>query len=230
MNDTLFYLFEKHSLIYFEKAESIEDKNKLTKKFKNFYDNKNPIYIILDEPLIIFEQCINYLESIISKDDQKTKNKKMKKFFCLAYIRVYIYKFIHILKENPTRINENKIIEIINGGKETKLRFMIKLYLYKIIFNINGREIENLKQTKILEKYKLKNYKNFEALIESNEDESFLTQLLLSNEDLDNNNYEKIFLKIKSNEKKEFDNNDEINEIKHNIKEYKYDGDIFYTI
>ena len=230
LSDTLFYLFEKNTFMYFEKAELIDEKRK-SEKFKTFYDNKNPIYIILDEPLSIFEDCIKYLEGIIKKPDTKSKNKKMKKLFSLAYIRVYIYKFIHILDENPTRIDESKIIEIINGKdkEETKLRFMIKLYLYKVVFNIIGKDMSKMKSDKIQDKFKLKQYKNFVNFIEKDKEETFLKQLLLPSEDLDNTIFENEFLKIKRNEKNKYnDENIDINEIRESINDYG--DDMFYLI
>ena len=227
LDETLFYLFEKNSFIYFEKAKFIVDKIKMKRKFKNFFDNKNPIYIILDEPLNIFEECIKYLENILIKDDAKTKNKKMKKLFCLAYIRVYIYNYIHILKENPTKIDDNKIIKIINGDKTTKFRFIIKLYLYKVIYNLFGRDINKMKNKKIMGDFHLKNYIGYEEFIEKNNEEIFLSQLLLPSEDSDFNKCENLFYKIKSYEKDKF-NNIEIKEIKTYIKEN--DEDMLFSI
>ena len=156
LNDSLLYLFEKNSFIYFEKAE-IVDKNIMEKKFNTFYKKKRAIHLINDEPLSIFEDCIKYLESSLIKEDSKSKYKKMKKLFCLAYIRVFIYKFIHILKEDHTGFDEKKIISAINGEKGTKLREMIKLYLYKVVFNINGNDKNSLKS----ERFKLKKFYRF---------------------------------------------------------------------
>ena len=156
LNETLLYLFEKNSFIYFEKAE-IVDKNVTEKIFNTFYKKQRAIHLINDEPLSIFEECIKYLDSLLEKGDSKSKNKKMKKLFCLVYIKVFIYIFIHILKEDHTGFDEKKIISAINGEKGTKLREMIKLYLYKVVFNINGNDKNSLKS----ERFKLKKFYRF---------------------------------------------------------------------
>ena len=113
---------------------------------------------------------IKYLESSLIEEDSKSINKKMKKLFCLAYIRVFIYKFIHILKEDHTGFDEKIIIKSINGEKETKLREMIKLYLYKVVFNINGNDINSLE----FERFKLKNLQGLENFMEKSIDTIFL--------------------------------------------------------
>ena len=227
LDDSLLYLFEKNSFIYFEKASSIQDKEIKKNKFKTYYEKNNPDYIIFDEPLRIFKECINYLENIFEKPESntRTKNKKLKKLFCLAFIRVYIYKYIHILNEHGnTKIDDSDIIKTINGNEETKVRFMIKLYTYKIIYNICGRNISKMQSNEILQKFNLSNYKNYRTFINQNNTEILLENYLLPKEDL---NFEDEFLKVKSGEKNKF-NSIDTNKIKKDIKEYG--EDIYYMI
>ena len=223
LDETLLYLFEKNSFIYFEKAASIEDKKIKEKKFNIYYEKNNPIYIIFDESLSIFKNCISYLEN----PDDKTKNKKLKKLFCLAYIRVYIYKFIHIFNENFSLIDPNPIIKAINGEKETKFRFMLKLYLYKIIFNIFGHNMEIIRSKKIQQKFYLNDFENYKNFLEKDESKIYLEEFLLPKESEDIENFEDLFLRIKSYENNNYKSID-IGKIKEDIS--KYGEDIFYII
>ena len=233
LNDTLFYLFEKNSFIYFEKAENV-DENKMKKKFATFYEKKKSIHLINDEPLLIFENCIKYLESLVTREDNKTKNKKMKKLFCLAYIRVFIYKFVHIIKGAPLDFEENKIIEVINGKKEkkeTELRKMIKLYLYKVVFNINGNNVSNMKNEKIQKIFKLKEitgFSDFVGKIGKNKVEIFLEKLLLPRENIKIKDFQDCFLQLQSDEKDKFKDENNVNNVIGQNR--KNEEDMYYLI
>ena len=223
LDETLLYLFEKNSFIYFDKAMSLSlDKKIKEEKFKSYKQSKNPSYAIFDEPLTIFRDCIEYLESICEKNDNKAINKKMKKLFCLAFIRVYIYRFIYIKKDSK-QIKDEEIIKCINGKNDSKLRNMLRLYLYKVIFYINNKG--DIYSPEIQEQFHLKKYVNYNNFIDKNQN-IYLEEFLLPSDIYDFNKFEDNYRLIKSYEKNKFKSID-INEIKEKLED---SGDTYYAI
>lgn len=56
---------------------------------------------------------------------------------------------------------------------------MIKLYLHIIVFNINGKDINNVKNEKVIKKFKLNKFTNFEDFIGKNKKEIILTYFVI---------------------------------------------------
>ena len=67
-----------------------------------------------------------------------------------------------IKMHNKRKFKPDKIIEIINESDEIN---MVKLYIYKIIYNKNNRQINAFLNNEIINKYKLDNYKGFNEFI-----------------------------------------------------------------
>ena len=65
---------------------------------------------------------------------------------------------------NKRKFKPDKIIEIINENDEIN---MVKLYIYKIIYNKNKKQINTFVNSDIINKYKLKTYKGFGDFIKS---------------------------------------------------------------
>ncbi len=85
------------------------------------------------------------------------------------------------MNENSKKITYeiNRIINTINNEKiEKKLRENIKLYLYKIIYNINGRDFYKMKDNIKSQKYYLNQY-NYSDFIKQDCPQVFLEEYLL---------------------------------------------------
>ena len=164
LSETLLYFFEKNSMIYLNyilndkeiklnlEDDEVKDKKDKNKKIKG--------------PLQIFKDCIQFLQYYISKPEKfESKSKETCKLFCLGYIRVYCYTFINMILEGKPEIKESKIFDIING-KESLYK-MIRLYLYKILFNKKSIYVfinqENFK------KYKLNEFVDLKKLLQNND-------------------------------------------------------------
>ncbi len=149
LSETILYFFEKNSLIYLNNA---------------LYDKKDPV--LLDgEPLDIFKDCIEYLDQYnFSYKKIKEKIKHITKLICLGYIKVFCYIFIKMLNDEAnSRIkNPEKIIEIIN---KHNLKDMIKIYIYKIIYYQNQKQLSVFLNRNIKEKYNLEKYIGFKEFI-----------------------------------------------------------------
>lgn len=153
LSETILYFFEKNSLIYFNNA---------------LYDKKDPV--LLDgKPLDIFKDCIEYLDQYnFSLDKIKDKIKHITKLICLGYIKVFCYIFIKMLNDetNSRFTNPEKVIKVIN---KHNLKDMIKIYIYKIIYYQNQKQLPVFLNRNIKEKYNLEKYNGFKKFIKFTE-------------------------------------------------------------
>ena len=150
------------------------------------------------EPLDIFKDCINFLQDLIDEKNRKYDryNKYITKLFCLGYIRIFCHIFIKLFDDDEVKLKEpEKIIAVVNDDKKT-INKMIRLYIYKILFN--KYQIDAFLNKNNLLKYKLEKYGDFKSFFNFTDDE----QINYGFETLDNDNYEKIY-KILENKKKE---------------------------
>ena len=183
LSETILYFFEKNSLIY---LKSVLNKKK----------NKQTLY---DDPLTIFLDCSDFLNEFrIDADKFYNKNANITKLFCLSYIKSYCYTFIKM--HDKPKFDPNKIIKEINDCDKIK---MIKLYIYKIIFNQNNKQIDIFLKNEIKEKYKLDKYTNFSDFIKF-EGEQLSNEIY--NEIYDNEDYKTIYKKLTDYQKDNFEN------------------------
>ena len=139
LSDTLLYFFEKNSLIYLKDEETDEEDS--------------------NSKLNIFKECISFFNDL--NDDKILKgNKYITMLFCIGYIKSYCYTFIN---NNKKDFDQEKIIKEINENK------MVRLYIYKIIFNKNNKQINAFLNSDIINKYKLDLYEGFKDFIKPEE-------------------------------------------------------------
>ena len=164
LEETLLYFFEKNAFNYLEtiinsKKEIINDSNK-----------KEQVIIKLeDEPLNILKDCYTFLEYyIFSPKKLASKLIEICKLFCLGYIKLYIHTFIRAIQEENenSKFNDpNKIINVIN--EDNPIYKMIRIYIYKILYNNFGVDV--FLNEKMIKKYKLKDYRDFNEFIQIKE-------------------------------------------------------------
>ena len=178
--ETLLYFFEKNSFIYFKNI---------------FYDSKEEKESILmeKEPLDIFKDCITFLQDLIEKKKYEKSNIYITKLFCLGYIRMFCHVFIKMFDIDDAKFKDpGKIIKVINDKKA--LNKMIRLYIYKILYN--KYKIDAFLNKNNILKYKLEEYEDFKEFLKCIDDE----QINYGFKTLDNDNYERIY-KILGNKK-----------------------------
>ena len=155
LEEALLYFFEKNALNYLE--------NIINSKKIIINDNKKREIMIIkleDEPLDIFKDCYDALNFYIFEP------KEIGKLFCLGYIKSYIHTFIKAFEDSKHNFNNpKKIINAING--DNPIYKMIRIYIYKILYNNFG--IDAFINEEMVSKYKLKEYKDFNKLIQINE-------------------------------------------------------------
>ena len=208
LSETLLYFFEKNSLIYLKENEKLLEK----------------------DPIDIFKECFKYLnEDFQTSKKYYNQSIHITKIFCLGYIKAFCYIFVKM--HDKPKFEPKKIIEVIDKYNKDNIVKMIVLYIYKIIYNKNNRQIDIFLKHDIKEKYKLSKYKNFKKFIKFKDEE----KLNYGIEALDNDKYKSIFdiiLKYKNDEYKtrieESDINDIINSEGDNDNKLKFDN--FYLV
>ena len=176
LSETLIYYFELNSLIYIKSFPKIESFEK--------------------DPLDVFKDCSTFLfEYKMGKIKGHGKLKNVTKLFCLGYIKSFCYSFI--MMHNKPKFKPDNIIQIINEYDKIN---MIKLYIYKIIYNKNNKQISAFLKSTIKDKYKLKSYNNFEKFITPKDER----QIIYDKDKSDNENYRKLYEKLEEYSKEEF--------------------------
>ena len=144
LEETLLFLFEKLSLKYFEQILNIKEKN-----------------IYQEEPNEIFKNCIKSLNKCANNS---SKPRRLKTLFSLSYIKIFCVIFIKMFNvDTPIMNKQLEIIDIINGNDS--ICKMIRLYIYKILYN--KYSIFVFYNEPSLNKYKLKEYIDFPDLIKN---------------------------------------------------------------
>ena len=197
LTETLLYFFEKNSFIYLKNV---------------LYDEKEPL-LLEKEPMEVLKDCYKFLQDLIDenkKDEIGKNNKYITKLFCLGYIKTFCYIFIKVFDDDKAKFNDaEKIIDTINKKKSTCK--MIKLYIYKILYN--RYQIDAFLNQKYKDKYKLGKYDGFRDFIKFNEEE----QVKYGFETLDNNNYESVYKVLEKYKKDNFKNGIHKEEIDDNL-------------
>ena len=188
----LLSLFESYYLVYFDSIKDL-DNNELKENYKEFYkskkDRKNNITLILmDFSFTLMKNKLSLLEEIYNKDDNNIKNGNIIKLYCIAYIKIYIYKTIDFILNRTEDFNNKEYVmnEIIgdekkNDKNENSFRDIIKIYILKLINNYKNNYLE-------LQKFEFKKYKLFFVLEFNDEllekDNKRLNYYLLPNDKL----------------------------------------------
>ncbi len=197
LTETLLYFFEKKSLNYFKNI---------------FYPSKEEkeAPLMEKEPTEIFKECINFLQDLEEKKKYDKYNKYVTKLFCLGYIRIFCHIFINMFDAEESKFKEpEKIIKLINEKKTVNK--MIRLYIYKILFN--KYQLDGFLNKNNILKYKLEEYEDFKSFLKLTDDE----QINYGFETLDNENYEKIYKILENKKKDKFKNKIKKDEIGDNL-------------
>ena len=207
--ETLLYFFEKNALNYLE----------------NIINHKKETIKLEDEPLDILKDCYVVLNSYIFEPKELySKSKEIGKLFCLGYIKSYIHTFIKTFEDEKPKFNDpKKIINAING--DNSIYKMIRIYIYKILYNKFG--LDAFINLKMVDKYKLKDYKDFSKfIINEIKEYYYLYKIDYKIRTLKDDYYEESYEAIEKYQKEEFKNQIKKNDF--DIEEFGIDN--FYII
>ena len=154
LNEIIISIFESQFNTYFESISipklSKEELEQCYPKFWEYYtihNKENPCCILYDTSLDLFKNCLLYLEGILYKEKQnkieKNKNELICKLFCIAYIKMYLYKCIYYSFHNNKDFQDFKLIsDVIEGNAKNKFRKMMGVYIFKIFFFLLNNNYE----------------------------------------------------------------------------------------
>jgi hypothetical protein len=157
LSETLLYFFEKNSHIY----------------LNNTIYNKKENVLLDDEPFEIFKECLLFLVNYINNPNKlKGRKKNICKLFIIGYIKTYLYTFISLISLSSQKISDiSKIIKSINDN--ISISEIIKLYVYKVIYNKNNRRIDVFVNPDNIQKYRLNEYIDFNKFINFSQQNPF---------------------------------------------------------
>ena len=209
LSETLLYYFEKNSHIY----------------LNNTINNNKEKILFEGEPLEVFKECLIFLENYkYNPKKLKDKKKNICKLFSIGYIKTYLYTFVTLINISSSKLKDSsKIIKEINNASISKI---IKLYIYKIIYNKNNKIIDVFVNPDNIQKYRLSEYDEFNKFINFPQQNPFNYKYKnLINEK--KQEYESFY---KTLEKLKIENFENINIIdKINIEKLGIDAFYFYT-
>ncbi len=161
LEETILNIFEYKILNYFNMIKEIDFENEPQNRinFGQYYqtvlnEKPNETLIIFDLSLKIFKECIDYLdylENSVFDKEKENNNHNLYKLYCISYIKIYLNKLANFIYD-PTKFQKmpdiKSIIDAIKGGNENdKLRKVIKIYLFKIFYNLTGKNYDNMINT-----------------------------------------------------------------------------------
>ena len=214
LEQTIINIYEHNILSYFDYIPKLDFKDEDIKKlFIKYFTINNDTYIIFDLSFDILKECLTTLDSIYENDindnnipninnDNKIQNENICKLFCIAYIKIYLSKLVNFIYYREQEIDDIKDIvkEIIGSNKDNKVRKILKIYIFKLFYNLMNKDWEQL----INYNYENKKISFFKFLKEENELENlYLFQYLLPSDPKEYENYKKNFNEYLNKDKEE---------------------------
>ena len=103
----------------------------------------------LGDNLTFFEECVNYLNTLSSNSEGDSNEKSnLTKLYSIAYIKTYLTKFVEYF-DVFDELEKNNICDPFKN--ENDLINVIKIYILKIIFNLNKRNFKHLLEHSLLD-------------------------------------------------------------------------------
>jgi len=154
-------IFEYKILDFFDSIPKLNYEDDINKeKFELYYksiknNKKNETLIIHNLSLEIFKQCISFLDEFLNNEYEKNyilKNNNLGKLYAISYIKIYLNKFSTFIYEKEQFIEKiDDIIKVINGTRENdKFKRVLKIYFFKIFYNLMDKNWKNMKEFNFL--------------------------------------------------------------------------------
>ena len=160
LDEVIMNIIEGKISIYFEYIPTLDPKTTEKSYPKYYKDNtsgiKNETGIVFDNSLNIFEQTINFLDSIsnqVSIDEDK-ENIHLCKLYSIVYVKMYLSKTVYFIKEKYELMGGDikKIINVIQEIKNKEFAKVIKIYVFKLFYSFMNNNFEELKNFNFKEK------------------------------------------------------------------------------
>ena len=150
LDEILINIFETKINIYFDSIPYASDEILENYYPKVYFDkinkiNSNNVGIILDQSFKAFQKYLGYLE-LAALDKKKKNNSHIIKLYALTYVKIYLSKLLNYLKVRKNNLlDASEIMKIIKGKNNNNFRKVIKIYIFKLIYNDlnNFEEFQN---------------------------------------------------------------------------------------
>ena len=165
-----------------------------------FYFDNSP-NILLPKEFNAFEKLISILSAIKEKEEKDNKN--ILKLYSIAYIKIYLYKFISLTFNNDKIRSYEKVTKIIKDNNDNPLKEVLQTYIYKIFYFNLDKNIYKLKKY-VNNNKDIVSDQNFEIFSKSIEYEVINYNFIPLNNEKNNNLHEILLKFFKMNEILEF--------------------------
>lgn len=192
-------IFENKILSFFNNIPNLDFNNEdIRNKFERYSEDPKETNIIFDLPQTIFGKCIQILDVIYEKndendDEEKIVNQNICKLYAISYIKIYLNKLIYLVYHKEQEINgiQDIVQMIIGSDSSNKLRRVIKIYVFKLFFNLMNKNWDEFTNYD----YKNKQIEFIDILLnEENESQNtYLAKYLLPNEPKEYENINELF-------------------------------------
>jgi hypothetical protein len=150
LDEILINIFETKINIYSDSIPYASDEILENYYPKVYFDkinkiNSNNVGIILDQSFKAFQKYLDYLE-LAALDKKKKNNSHIIKLYALTYVKIYLSKLLNYLKVRKNNLlDASEIMKIIKGKNNNNFRKVIKIYIFKLIYNDlnNFEEFQN---------------------------------------------------------------------------------------
>ena len=147
-------IFEYKILSFFESIPKLDYKDEnIRQKFELYFQSiedkkENETLIIHNLSFDLFKQCASFLDEFLNNEVEKDdiKNYNLCKLYAISYIKIYLNKLsTFIYEKNQFVRNTEEIMTIIKGTNQNdKMRNVLKIYIFKIFYNLMDKSWENL--------------------------------------------------------------------------------------
>ena len=187
LDEVIMNIFEGKICVYFESIKNCDNKELYPKFFKS-KDKINETGIVFDISLEVFKETIKFLDSFSLKKTGENGNIHLCKLYSIVYVKKYLSEVVYFIKEKFNELGSIKeIINIIQNIKNKNFGNVIKIYVFKLFYNLMSNNYEQFKNYN----YKscgIEFYNDFPSLYRD-KDEILLTYLMLPLEEDDFKNY-----------------------------------------
>ena len=151
-------IFETKILSYFAQIrnykklfnkKNIEQNKTIFRRYYESVVNKKPneTFIILDKSFEIFKECIQFLDNYLNNNNNdKDENKNLYKLYTISYIKIYLRELCYFIDKKYQEMQDiREIITAIEGGnEENRFRKVIKIYIFKLFYNLVGKKYDEM--------------------------------------------------------------------------------------
>ena len=156
LEEILLNYFEFQINLYFKNIPEISDENILSRYFSNYSrrksEDRDDPSILDDQPLSVFEEAIKLLTEISESQNEKKIN--LCKLYSIAYIKIYLNKLVYYASEKYQAMPDvTRKMRSINEMPNQNLSNIIKLYIFKELYEIKKKDREEFAKFNVSRKF-----------------------------------------------------------------------------